>query len=291
MRGPILALVGLLCALACRAEVSAVDDSGRKVTLTSAATRVISLAPHLTELVFAIGAGEAVKGVIRFSDHPAAARTLPLVGDAFALDFETIARLKPDLVLVWGSGQNERHKARLRGLGLTLFESDIRKPEAIADTMRRLGTLLGQGANAARAAADFEQTWQSLRERHAGKPPLRVFWQLWNDPLMTVNREHLIGAALVACGATNVFGELPLLTPTVAWEAAVAADPQLIVGSGGAQDSQQDFARWRRFTQVSAVRRGQFARIDGDLIGRMGPRFVRGAAALCDAVDRARAVP
>ena len=291
MRTLALALLAALFTLGCRAEVSALDDSGHRVTLAAPATRVISLAPHLTEMAFAIGAGNAVKGVIRFSDFPAAARALPVVADAFALDFEAIARLKPDLVLVWSSGLNERHKARLRSLGLTLFESEIRKPEAIADTMRRLGVLLGKSAEAARAAGDFEQAWQSLRERHTGKPPLRVFWQLWSEPLMTVNREHLIGAALVACAATNVFAELPLLTPTVAWEAAVAADPQLIVGSGGAQDSAQDFVRWRRFPQVSAVRRDQFARIDGDLISRMGPRFVHGAAALCEAVDRARKAP
>ena len=291
MKSLTLALIGALFALACRAEVSALDDSGRRVTLASPATRVISLAPHLTELAFAIGAGDAVKGVIRFSDHPVAARGLPVVGDAFALNFETIARLKPDLILVWGSGLSERHKARLRALGLTLFESEIRTPEAIADTMQRLGILLGQGTEATQAAAGFEQAWQALRERHAGKPPVRVFWQLWSEPLMTVNREHLIGKAIAVCGGTNVFAELPLLTPTVAWEAAVAADPQLIVGSGGAQDSEQDFARWRRFPQVSAVRRQQLARVDGDLIGRMGPRFVQGAATLCEAVDRARKGP
>jgi iron complex transport system substrate-binding protein len=290
MKRAALVLAALLWLPACYAAITATDDSGRAVTLAAPATRVVSLAPHLTEMAFAVGGSHAVKAVIRYSDYPAAARALPVVGDAFALDFEAIVRLKPDLVLVWTSGLNERHRARLRALGLTVFESEIRSTTAIADTLRRLGTLLGHGEEGAAVALGFERDWQLLRDRYRGKSALRVFWQLWQDPLMTVNREHLIGEAIQACGGVNTFAELPLLTPTVSWEAAVAADPQLIVASGQATiDASAEFSRWRRFAQVSAVRHEQFAYLDADLIGRMGPRFVQGAAALCEAIDRARA--
>lgn len=288
MKRAALALLALLWLTVCRAELTVRDDSGRAVTLAAPAVRVVSLAPHLTEMAFAVGGGGAVKAVIRYSDYPAAARELPVVGDAFALDFEAIVRLQPDLVLVWTSGLNERHRARLRALGLPVFESEIRSAGAIADTLRRLGTLLGHAEAAAAAAARFERDWQSLRDRHRDKAAVRVFWQLWQDPLMTVNREHLIGEAIQACGGVNIFGSLPLLTPTVSWEATVAADPQLIAASGRATDASEEFSRWRRFVQVSAVRHEQFAYLDADLIGRMGPRFVQGAAALCEAIDRAR---
>ncbi len=162
MKRAALLLLALLWLPACRAEVTVTDDSGHAVTLAVPAARVVSLAPHLTEMVFAVGGGGTVKAVIRYSDYPAAARELPVVGDAFALDFEAIVRLKPDLVLVWTSGLNERHRARLRGLGLTLFESEIRSADAIADTLRRLGTLLGHGDEAGAAAARFERDWQSV---------------------------------------------------------------------------------------------------------------------------------
>ena len=285
----ILVLLGLLLsALTGRCEVSVQDDSGRTVQLPIPARRIVSLAPHLTEIAFAVGGGDAVKAVIRYSDYPPAARSLPIVGDAFALDFEAIARLKPDLVLVWSSGLNERHRARLRALGLTVFESEIRTAAAIPDTLRRIAALLGHAGEGDAIATRFERDWQALRERHAGKAPVRVFWQLWQDPLMTVNRKHLIGAAIDVCGGVNVFGALPLLTPTVSWEAAVTADPQVIASSGRAADAERDFAHWQRFKQVSAVRQKQFAFVEGDLVGRMGPRFVQGAAALCDAIDRAR---
>ena len=272
------------CAVAQAAPVSVIDDAGQRVTLAAPARRVVSLGPHLTELLFAAGGGDAVKGVIRYSDYPAAARTIPVVGDAFGLDFEGLVKMRPDLVLVWSSGLNDRQQARLRSLGLTIFESEIRHAQGIADTLRRLGTLLGHVDTAEGAARRFESQWRALGGRQAGKAPLRVFWNLWHEPLMTVNREHLISEAIERCGGINVFAALPLLTPTVSWEAALRADPQLIAGSGQAGD----FAAWRRFPQVSAVRRDQFALLDGDLIGRMGPRFVDGAAALCDAIDRAR---
>jgi iron complex transport system substrate-binding protein len=283
-----VALLAALCALSVRAEVRVTDDTGHAVVLATPAKRVISLGPHLTELAYAAGGGDALIGAIRFSDFPEAARSLPIVGDAHAIDFERIAQLKPDLVLVWGSGLNERHKARLRSLGLTVYESEIRQAQGIADTLRRLSMLLGRAETAEPAARRFETQWQALAQRYAGKPAVRVFWQLWHEPLMTINREHLISEAMRTCGGANVFAELPLLTPSVSWEAAVAADPQLIAGSGRREDAARDFAAWRRFTNVSAVKQQRFASIDGDLIGRMGPRFVEGAAALCEAIERAR---
>lgn len=287
-RGVLLALALALAGPVARAELRVMDDTGQAVALAEPAGRVVSLGPHLTELAYAVGAGDAVVGVIRYSDFPEAAKALPVVGDAHALDFERIVQLRPDLVLVWGSGLNERHKARLRSLGLTVYESEIRHAQGIADTLRRLGTLLGRADSAEAAARRFEAQWQGLADRYRGRAPVRVFWQLWHEPLMTINREHLISEAMRACGGVNVFADLPLLTPSVSREAAVRADPQLIATSGRAEDRARGFAAWQRFAAVSAVKRQRYASIDGDLIGRMGPRFVDGAAALCEAIERAR---
>ena len=288
MRLAFTLLIASLAPLA-HAEVRVTDDAGRSVILAAPAQRIVSLGPHLTELTYAAGGGAAMVGVIRFSDYPEAARQLAVVGDAHAIDFERIVQLKPDLVLVWGSGLNERHKARLRSLGLTVFESEIRSVQGIPDTLRRLGKLLGHADAAEASARRFEAQWQALAERHRDKSPVRVFWQLWHEPLMTINREHLIGEAMRACGGVNVFADLPLLTPSVSWEAAIAADPQLIATSGRKQDAERDFAAWRRLARnVSAVKSQRFSSIDGDLIGRMGPRFVEGATALCEAIEGAR---
>jgi iron complex transport system substrate-binding protein len=282
-RGWLLAL--MVAAAMAHAEVRVTDDAGRAVVLPAPATRVVSLGPHLTELAYAAGGGTALVGAIRYSDFPPQARTLPIVGDAHAIDFERIVQLKPDLVLVWGSGLNERHKARLRELGLTVYESEIRDAQGIPATLRRLGTLLGSADAAGTAARGFDAQWAALAQRYRGRPPVRVFWQLWHEPLMTINREHLISQAMRLCGGVNVFADLPLLTPAVSWEAALAAAPQLVAGSGRAEDAARDFAAWQR---LAPRRPHRFATIDGDLIGRMGPRFVDGASALCEAIDRSR---
>lgn len=283
-------LFALLCWLALPAwpqAVQVVDDAGQRLVLAHPARRIVSLSPHLTELVFGAGGGERIVGVMRYSDYPAAATRLPVVGDALALNFEQIVQLKPDLVLVWSSGLNERAKTRLRALKLPVFESEIGDVDGIARTLRTLGKLLATTATAEPAARSVEQQWAALRERYAARAPLRVFFQVWRDPLMTVNGRHVITQAITACGGVNPFASLAPLTPTVSWEAAVRSDPQVIVTSGS-KDEPPDIGRWAEFSQVDAVKNHHLAVIDGDLLGRMGPRFVQGAARLCEAIDAAR---
>lgn len=267
--------------------VEAEDDSGHVLKLAQPARRVIALAPHLTELVFAAGGGDRLVGVLRYSDFPPAARTVPVVGDAFALNLERIAQLKPDLVLVWQSGLGERQRAQLRALGLPVYESEIRRVDGIVSTLRRLGTLFGTSATANAAGAEVTQRWNALYARYSTRPPVRVFYQLWYQPLMTINGEHLIAQAIAACGGVNVFAGLPGLTPAVSWEAAAQADPQLIAGARvDAQVKPQ--GRWAELTGVDAVKHKRYALLPPDLLGRMGPRFVEGAEMLCEAIEGAR---
>jgi len=280
----------LLCWFALPAWSQAVqvqDDAGQRLALAQPARRIVSLSPHLTELVFAAGGGERIVGVMRYSDYPAAAATLLVVGDALALNFEQIVQLKPDLVLVWSSGLNDRAKTRLRALKLPVFESEIADVQGIARTLRTLGTLMGTSAAAELAARSVEQQWAVLRERYAARPPLRVFFQIWPDPLMTVNGRHVITQAITACGGINPFASLAPLTPAVSWEAAVNSNPQVIVTSGS-KDEPPALGRWSEFAQVDAVKHHHVAVLDGNLLGRMGPRFVQGAARLCEAIDAAR---
>lgn len=266
-------------------SIAVTDDSGQRVVLTRPARRVVTLGPHLAELVHAAGGGASLVGVLRHSDYPPEVKRLPVVGDAFAINFEVLAQLRPDLVIVWHSGVPERARRQLRTLGVPVFESEIRNVDAIAHTLRRFGALLGSSDASARAADDVQRRWQALRQTYATRRPVRVFYQLWPEPLMTVNREHLISEAIAACGGVNVFASLPGFTPTVSREAAVRADPQLIAS---AAEDDASFDGWRRFRQVDAVRHDRFVRLDGDLIGRMSPRFVDGARALCEAIDAAR---
>lgn len=277
----------LAAAVAMAAPVSVRDDADQTLTLAAPARRVVSLGPHLAELVAAAGGVDRLVGVMRYSDHPPEVTRLPMVGDAFALNLELIAALKPELLLVWRSGINPRQQQRLQGLGLPVFGSEITDVAGLADTLRRLGRLMGTEPVAETAARQVEERWQALRRHYAGRAPVRVFYQLWHEPLMTVNRGHLIDQAITACGGVNVFGGQPALTPAVSWEAAVAANPQLVI-TGASRDEPARLERWQRFEQVEAVRRRQVIALDEPQLGRMTPRFLEAAQALCEAIDRAR---
>lgn len=282
-----LLMAGLLAGGAPAAPLTVRDDAGQVLALQAPARRAIALAPHLAELVFAAGAGERLVGVMRYSDFPPEATRLPVIGDAFAINLEAMAALKPDLLLVWRSGLNPRQQQRLQTLGLPVYANEIVTVEGIADTLRRLGRLFGTELAAEAAASLTEGRWRALRERYAGRAPVRVFYQLWHEPLMTVNRGHLIDQAIGACGGINVFGGQPGLTPTVSWEAAVAADPQVVI-TGAEANEPARLEGWQRFGRVSAVKAGHLVALEGHRLARMSPAFIDGALALCEAIDRAR---
>jgi iron complex transport system substrate-binding protein len=276
-----------LAALAQAAPVQATDDRGQLLQLKAPAKRVVALGPHLVELVFAAGAGERLVGVQRYSDHPAAALQLPVVGDALALNLEAMAGLKPDLLLVWGSGVNARQQQRLAALGVPVFVSEITTVAQIADTLQRLGTLLDSRGAAEAAAQQVRADWAALQRRYQRRRPVRVFYQLWHEPLMTVNGQHLISEAIRTCGGVNLFADQAPLVPTIGWEAAVQANPEVVL-TGSSRDEPARLQAWRRFPQVDAVRNQHLVVLDGPALARMSPRFVAAAAQLCAAIDTAR---
>lgn len=288
--------IALLVALAaCVAPasfaVTVKDDAGATITLPRPAQRIVSLAPHLTELLFAAGAGDRVVGVGAFADYPEAAKRLPQVGDSAMLDLERIVALKPDLLVVWRDGNSPQQLQRLATLGIPVYASEMGTLADIAQTLRRLGRIAGtEGAAEARAAA-FEQRLQALRQRYAGRPPLRVFYQVWQRPLLTFNDRHLVMQGLALCGVRNVFGSLAPLTPSVGEEAVVAADPDAIVTGRSGRDAPDGLDGWRRLGQMKAVRRGALIVIDPDTLHRSSDRIVEGLDGLCAKLDAVRAKP
>ncbi len=282
-------LLTLLCLpLLAQAELSVVDSSGRRVTLEHPAQRIVSLAPHLTELLFAAGAGARVVGVVSYSDWPPPARQIAQVGGYSALDLERILALQPDLIVAWESGNNPAQLERLEQLGLTVFRHAPRTPDDIPRMLEQLGLLAATDAAAQIAAQDFRARLQGLRERNAQAAPLTVFYQVWHQPLMTVNGAHLISAAIELCGGRNVFAALPALAPQISVEAVLAADPQVIVASGMAEQRPDWLDDWKRWPQLAAVRHDNLYFVPPDLLQRAGPRFIDGAERLCAALAEAR---
>jgi iron complex transport system substrate-binding protein len=277
--------------------VSAVDDSGQTHVFATTPRRVVTLAPSLTELVFAAGAGASLVGTTALSDFPEPARHIARIGDAGRLDVERVLTMKPDLVLVWQRGATSREQEQLAAAGIPLFHLEPRRLDDVARAIERLGQLLGSADVAAAAAADLRRSLGALRDRHAGAAPVRVFYQIWMRPLMTINRSQIIDDVVTLCGGRNVFAELTPLVPVVSTESVVAADPEAIFtaseegGSAPAwQQRPQDpaFAAWRQHPRMTAVRRGWLFTLNGDGISRLGPRIVDGARAMCAALAQVR---
>ncbi len=272
--------------------ITVIDDVGRTVTLPAPARRVISVAPHATELLYAAGGGAAMVGAVSYSDYPEAARALPRVGDNRSLDLERIVALKPDLIVVWRHGNADRQTSQLAALGIPLYFSEPKRLDEVAVSLDKLGLLLGTRAQADRAAADYRQRIAALRARYAARPPVTVFLQIWDRPLTTLNGAQIVSDVLRLCGGRNVFAALQPVAPTVSDEAVLAADPEAIVataqGATASDASLPSLDRWRRWPSLAAVARGNLFAVDGDWLTRPTPRLALGAEQVCRDLETAR---
>ncbi len=284
-----LALAFLLCSFAAQAQISVRDDYGNQIRLEEPATRVVSLAPHLPELVYAAGAGAKLVGAVEYSDFPAEARSLPRVGGDARIDLEAVLALRPDLVVAWPNAGSLRAVDRLAELGLPVFRSEPRELDDIARTLERIGRLAGSAAQADAAAAAFRARAAGLQQRYGARRKVRVFYQIWDRPLLTVNGAHMISKVIAACGGENVFAALPLLVPEVDGEAVLQADPEAIVASGSNHAQPRWLEMWKRFPGLSATARGQLYTVPADLIQRQTPRILDGAERLCTILEAVRA--
>ncbi len=289
MRWPVFLLaVASWGAIEAAATVAAVDASGVRIELAAPARRIISLAPHATELLFAAGAGGSVVGVLSPANWPPDAARLPKVGDAAAVSLEGILALQPDLIVTWPylpPAQLER----LRALRVPVYLSNPTTPMAIADEIEQLGVLAGRAESAVFAAEKFRARLVAARDRAAGTTKVRVFYEIWNRPLYTVGGGHLITAAIEICGGENVFASLPLPAPQVSVEAVLAAAPDAIVA--GADDAVRPdwLDEWLAWRDLPAVARGNLFVVDANLLHRSGPRFVEGVEQICKVLAAARA--
>jgi len=284
------AAVLLACAAATvqAAPVTVVDDAGRKVTLKAPAQRVISMAPHATELLFAAGGGARVVGAMNYSDYPEAAKSIPLVGSNSQIDMERVLALRPDLIVVWHTGNTARQIAQIESLGVPVFHSEPRRLAQVAENIERLGRLLGTVPAAQAAAGAYRAKLAGLEARYGKRAPVTVFYQIWDQPLYTLNDAQIASDAIRVCGGRNVFGGLKVVAPEVSLEAVIAADPEAIMAGKRYDPANPGLKLWEPYRSMTAVKRGNLLTVDGELLTRPGPRAIDGAAALCQALEGVR---
>jgi iron complex transport system substrate-binding protein len=278
----IAASCSALASLAAASPIGVSDDRGKTLTLEAPARRIVALAPSITELAFAAGAGAKLVGVSEYSDYPQQAKNIIRVGDATHADIERIAMLKPDLVLAWKSGNHTGDIGKLEEFGFKVFVMEPEKLTDIPRLLRSIGKLAGTSATAGTAAGDFERKMETLMVRYSRGRPVKVFYEIWHEPLMTVNGAHMISGVLRLCGSDNVFATARMLTPVISPEGLVAADPEVIISGYSKLEN------WQRFKMLSAVRNHRVFFVQPELLERQSPRILEGAGEVCERLDKVR---
>jgi iron complex transport system substrate-binding protein len=252
------------------------------------APRIVSLSPHITELLFAAGAGDRIVGVDDSSDYPAAVAGIPRVGEPAALDVEGLLKLKPTLIVLWDSGTPPRRKAELQRLNLQLYVTDQHRLDDIGTALLDFGRLVGTPSTAAEAAGNYQRQLAQLRAQYAARRRLTVFYQVWDRPLYTLSGAHVVSEVLSLCGGDNVFADLDTLAPAVDKEAVLARDPQVILIAATGDEGKRQTLEWSRFPNLRAVQGHHVFTVDPSLTGRMAPRILQGAREVCTLLDQAR---
>ncbi len=268
--------------------ITLVDDIGVTHTFSTPVKRIVSLTPHATELLFAVGAGAQIVGAVDYSDYPKAALKIPRVGGYSGINIEVLMMLKPDVIISWPGGNRRDDLAKIKKLNLPLFASNPKNFAGIASNLQRLGILTGHPQQGQRTAYTLLQKTQKLRQENQHKDKIRVFYQVWDKPLMTLNKQSFIAHAINLCGGVNVFADLPTISAQVSLESVIAAKPEVIITGGHTQQSQQWFKKWRNVKGIKAVTLNNLYQIAPDILSRPTPRLYEGTRQLCKALDSAR---
>ena len=279
-------LLFMLYAGSISAAVTVIDAQGNSLIFKKPAKRIISLAPHITELLFSAGAGEYIVGAVNYSDYPEAAKKIARVGSYNQIDIETIIALNPDLIIAWESGNSMHIIEKLKKLGFAVFVNEPRNLMDLPDVVKRLSLMAG--TNAEKSIAVYLKKYNALKKEYSQKRPVSLFYQYWNNPLMTINGKHIISDVMRLCGAKNIFNNLKVLAPAVTVEAVVASKVEVIIVGGLQQQHRQWLNDWRKWQNLPAVKNNHLYNINPDILQRHTMRLIDGAKVLCEKVDLAR---
>jgi iron complex transport system substrate-binding protein len=284
----VLLPLAMLQTVVAGAERCVTDDTGEEVCLEQPARRIAALSPGATELVWAAGAGDQVVAVVSYSDYPEQAKEVTSVGSHTRIDLERLMALNPDLIIGWVTGNPPEQIEALRELGLPVFSIEPRSFEDVSVTIEKLSTLAGTEEDGFAEADHFRKGMTALEKQYQGADPVPVFYQVWDEPLMTVNDEHLIGKVITLCGGVNVFGNLDRLVPRISAEAVIGANPEAILAGGMGEENRHWLTRWEAFPSIDATAKENLYFVPPSLIQRPTPRMLEGSKLFCEKLDNAR---
>ncbi|MEI8600742.1 cobalamin-binding protein [Shewanella baltica] len=254
--------------------------------LADPAKRIIALSPHAVEMLYAIGAGDAIVAATDYADYPEAAKKIPRIGGYYGIQMERVMELNPDLIVVWDTGNKAEDINQLRTLGFNLYGSDPKTLEGVAKELEELGKLTGHVEEASKAAAAYRAELIRLRTDNASKSEPKVFYQLWSTPLMTVSKNSWIQQIISVCHGQNVFYDAASDYPQVSLENVLLTLPEVILQSQ--EEGNVKGVDWSQWPEIPAVKKQHIYQLNADLLHRATPRALLGVQALCDALDKAR---
>jgi vitamin B12 transport system substrate-binding protein len=243
--------------------------------------RIISLAPHTTELLYALGANNKLVAVSDYSNYPPQAKQLPSVANHNGVDFEAIVRLQPDLIVAWQGGNKPQDLARLASLGFTLYYSAPQSPADVGQDMRQLGKLLGRELQAKKLADDFTHDLDKIMQRYAQVPRQKAFYYMWTAPLMTIGQQAWANTLLDICGVNNIFADSPIPYPEVSKEQVINQHPTLLIAA--MKTSQQDAMQY--WKSLEGLLDARVIIADPDELHRFTPRLIAGLDRLCKKIN------
>jgi len=284
----IVAVLLVLAAFPSSASIVVKDYLGRDVRLEKPARRIVALAPHIVENIFEAGAGEYLVGAVDYCDYPEQAKSVKRVGAISRYSLEAIVALKPDLVLVWHSGHGGRVLSKLETLGIPVYASDPHNLEDVPRSIRDYGALTGRSAYAEKSASRYEIRHQKLKRAYSTNPTVSTLYQVWNDPIQTLNDKHIISDVIRLCGGQNAFGDSPSLAPKISIESVIMRNPDVIIASGMGEQRPDWLDMWGKWTSLSAVQRNNLFFIPPDIIQRHTVRILEGAQMMCEHLEVAR---
>ncbi|TMP15754.1 cobalamin-binding protein [Pseudoalteromonas sp. S2893] len=250
--------------------------------------RVVALAPHIVENLFAIGAGSNIVGTVDYADYPNEAKSIERIGGYYGISLEKLLALKPDLVIGWKSGNQSEDLEQIKRLGIKVHLSDPKKIEEVANELIALGKFTGCIEQSKQVANAFITKLKKIKKQQQSKKILTGFYQLWPEPMMTVSENTWINQLIETCHVSNVFAHSPTDYPQISIENVVIKKPQVIIIPDEQADNPQPKINWQKWPEVPAVKHNQFIRVNADLLHRFTPRMLDGLANMCDKIDASR---
>ncbi|MFT7558288.1 MAG: iron complex transport system substrate-binding protein [Flavobacteriales bacterium] len=268
--------------------ITVVDFKGREVSLNAPAERIVTLAPHIVENVFAIGQGHRIVGTVEYSDYPEAAKKIPRIGGYVSAGVESIIAQNPDLVIAWGTGNKNSTINKLIDLGYTVYIDEPHTIDDIAKSFRDIARLTGHAELGEREAKHLREKHAYLREKYATQKTLSVFYEVWNEPLQSINGKHLISDVIRLCGGKNIYGNAPSLAPLIGLESILERNPDVIIASGMGEERPEWLDEWKKYPELKAVKNSHLFYIPPDLLQRHTGRILDGAELMCSQLSRVR---